>query len=99
MFIFVCVYIYVYCIYCELEILIQIGKFILIKITEFYSLEFNSWLEQQRKGIPFQKKLKLQERNLFSWIHCNYDDLFFFFGLNSKVTITWIFSSVESKDK
>ena len=42
MFIFVCVYIYVYCIYCELEILIQIGKFILIKITEFYSLEFNS---------------------------------------------------------
>ena len=58
------IYVYVYRIHCELEFLIEIGKFILIKITP---VELNLRLEQQRIGIFFfQNKLKLQERILFS---------------------------------
>lgn len=44
--------VYVYRIHCELEFLIEIGKFILIKITP---VELNLRLEQQRIGIFFSK--------------------------------------------
>lgn len=55
--------VYVCCIHCELEFLIEIGKFILIKITP---VELETRTAKNRDF--FQNKLKLQERILFSWI-------------------------------
>lgn len=53
--------VYVCCIHCELEFLIEIGKFILIKITP---VELETRTAKNRDF--FQNKLKLQERILFS---------------------------------
>lgn len=53
--------VYVYCIHCELEFLIEIGKLILIKITP---VELETRTVQNSDF--FQNKLKLQERILFS---------------------------------